>query len=133
MNKIFLVLLAAIAFQANADPIWIEQNKLVGDIGGWRAYAKEKAAPVSPTSSVNFTLPQAIDRAWRNQLDWTNYLPGSESISNYSILSSAQRSALQQRYAIAYETTKAYYELVLLKEKLAYMENVLDAVAAAQN
>ena len=131
MNKIFLVLLAAIAFQANADPIWIEQNKLVGDIGGWRAYAKEKAAPVSPTSSVNFTLPQAIDRAWRNQLDWTNYLPGSESISNYSILSSAQRSALQQRYAIAYETTKAYYELVLLKEKLTYMENVLDAVAAA--
>jgi hypothetical protein len=88
MNKIFLVLLAAIAFQANADPVWIEQNKLVGDIGGWRAYAKEKAVPGSLTPNVNFTLTQAIDRAWRNQLDWTNYLPGSESISNYSILSS---------------------------------------------
>jgi hypothetical protein len=131
MNKIFLIVLATIALQANADPVWIEQNKLVGDIGGWRTYAKEKVAPGSPALSANFSLSQAIERAWRNQLDWTNYLPGSESISNYSILSPAQRSALQQRYAIAYETTKAYYELVLLKEKLAYMENVLDAVATA--
>ena len=63
MNKIFLVVLAAIAFQANADPVWIEQNKLVGDIGGWRAYAKEKAVPGSLTPNVSFTLSQAIDRA----------------------------------------------------------------------
>ena len=131
MKRIFFVLLAVAAFQANADPVWIEQNKLVGEIGGWRTYAKEKAISGPSVPKVNFTLSQAIDRAWRNQLDWTNYLPGSESISNFAILSSAQRSALQQRYAIAYETTKAYYELVLLKEKLAYMENVLDAVTAA--
>ena len=131
MKRIFLVLLAVAAFQANANPVWIEQNKLVGEIGGWRTYAKERAVSGLPVPKVNFTLSQAIDRAWRNQLDWTNYLPGSESISNFAILSSAQRSALQQRYAIAYETMKAYYELVLLKEKLAYMENVLDAVTAA--
>lgn len=131
MKKTILVLLAAAALQANADPVWIEQNKLVGDIGGWRTYAKEKSAPGTPAPKVNFTLSQAIDRAWGNQLDWTNYLPGSESISNYAILSPAQRSALQLRYTIAYETSKAYFELVLLQEKLAYMENVLDAVAAA--
>jgi hypothetical protein len=131
MKQIFLVLLAVAAFQANADPVWIEQNKLVGEIGGWRTYAKEKAVSSPPAPKVNFTISQATDRAWRNQLDWTNYLPGSESISNFAILSTAQRSALQQRYAIAYQTSKAYYELVLLKEKLAYMENVLDAVAAA--
>ena len=94
MKHIFLVLLAVAAFQANADPVWIEQNKLVGDIGGWRKYAKEKAVPGSPAPKVNLTLSQAVDRAWRNQLDWTNYLPGSESISNFSILSSAQRSTL---------------------------------------
>jgi hypothetical protein len=131
MKKIIFALLAGLALQANADPVWIEQNKLVGDIGGWRTYAKEKAAPGTPAPKVNFTLSQAMDRALRNKLDWTNYLPGSETVSNFSILSSAQRSALQQRYAITYETTKAYYELVLLKEKLAHMENVLDAVATA--
>jgi hypothetical protein len=66
-----------------------------------------------------------------HQLDSVNYLPGSESMTDYYVLSPAQRSALQQRYSIIYETSKSYYELVAQREKLSHMEDVLNAVEAA--
>lgn len=133
MKRFIFGSIAFMAFGVNANPVWIEQNNLVGEIGGWRAYAKEKAAE-KPTSPIaRFSLQQAIERSLANQLDWANYLPGSEAISNFYLLSPAQRSALQQRYAIIYETTKSYYELVALKEKMSHMEDLLDAVEAASN
>jgi hypothetical protein len=131
MKHILVVLLAFIAFGVHANSVWIEQNKLVGEIGGWRTYAKEKSSQKSTSSEPRLTLGLAIERSLRNHLDTMNYLPGSESIDHFYLLSPAQRSALQQRYAIIYETTKAYYELVALHEKLIYMEDVLDAVEAA--
>lgn len=131
MKKILFVFLSFLTFQVHANSAWIEQNKLVGEIGGWRAYAKERSPSKSSPNQNIFSLDQAIERMLRHQLDSVNYLPGSESISDFYLLSPAQRSALQQRYAIIYETSKAYYELVSLNEKLSHMEDVLDAVEAA--
>jgi len=131
MRRIIFSLLASIALQAHGNSAWIEQNNLVGEIGGWRTYAKEKVPEQSITSVATFTLNHAIDRALRQQLDSINYLPGSESIENFYVLTPAQRAALQQRYNIIYETTKSYYELVGLIEKSKYMEDVVSAVQAA--
>ncbi|HBK44480.1 MULTISPECIES: TolC family protein [unclassified Polynucleobacter] len=131
MRKLFFVVAVFTALHAQANSVWVEQNKLVGEIGGWRIYAKEQSPnTVTPSADV-FTLNQAIERMLRHQLDSVNYLPGSESIVNYYLLSPAQRSALQQRYSIIYETSRAYYELVAQREKLVHMENVLEAVEAA--
>ncbi len=131
MKRILFGLLVSTALQAHGNSVWVEQNNLVGEIGGWRTYAKEKAPEQSSPQGTSFTLNQAIERSLRQQLDWTNYLPGSESIQNFYVLTPAQRSALQQRSNIIYETTKSYYELVALKEKLRYMGDVIDAVQAA--
>ncbi len=131
MKRILFGLLVSTALQAHGNSVWVEQNNLVGEIGGWRTYAKEKAPDQSLPQVSSYALNQAIERSLRQQLDWTNYLPGSESIQNFYVLTPAQRSALQQRFNIIYETTKSYYELVALKEKLRYMEDVVDAVQAA--
>lgn len=131
MKRILFGLLLSIALQAHGNSVWIEQNNLVGEIGGWRTYAKEKALEQALPQGSTYSLSQAIERSLSQQLDWTNYLPGSESIQNFYLLTPAQRSALQQRYTIIYETTKSYYELVALKEKSRYMADVVDAVQAA--
>nr|WP_315126548.1 TolC family protein [uncultured Polynucleobacter sp.] len=131
MKKLIFLVAGFIAFQAHANSVWLEQNKLVGEIGGWKVYAKEQPSSKGSPNQVVFTLNQAIEYMLRNQLDSVNYLPGSESIADYYLLSHAQRSALQQRYSIIYETSKAYYELVAQREKLVHMEDVLDAVEAA--
>ncbi len=131
MKRILFGLLLSTALQAYGNSVWIEQNNLVGEIGGWRTYAKEKALEQALPQGSTYSLSQAIERSLSQQLDWTNYLPGSESIQNFYLLTPAQRSALQQRYTIIYETTKSYYELVALKEKSRYMADVVDAVQAA--
>jgi len=131
MKRILFGLLLSTALQAHGNSVWIEQNNLVGEIGGWRTYAKEKAPEQALPQGTTYSLSQAIERSLSQQLDWTNYLPGSESIQNFYLLTPAQRSALQQCYTIIYETTKSYYELVALKEKLRYMADVVDAVQAA--
>ena len=131
MKRILFGLLLSTALQAHGNSVWIEQNNLVGEIGGWRTYAKEKAPEQALPQGTTYSLSQAIERSLSQQLDWTNYLPGSESIQNFYLLTPAQRSALQQRYTIIYETTKSYYELVALKEKSRYMADVVDAVQAA--
>ena len=131
MKRILFGLLLSSALQAHGNSVWIDQNNLVGEIGGWRTYAKEKAPEQALPQGTTYSLSQAIERSLSQQLDWTNYLPGSESIQNFYLLTPAQRSALQQRYTIIYETTKSYYELVALKEKSRYMADVVDAVQAA--
>ncbi len=131
MKRILFGLLLSTALQAHGNSVWVEQNNLVGEIGGWRTYAKEKAPEQALPQGTTYSLSQAIERSLSQQLDWTNYLPGSESIQNFYLLTPAQRSALQQRYTIIYETTKSYYELVALKEKSRYMADVVDAVQAA--
>lgn len=131
MKKVVIALFGFVISQAFANSVWVEQNKLVGEVGGWRVYSKEQATRESLNNKDPFTLNQAIERTLNHQLDWVNYLPGSESISDYYFLTPAQRSALQKRSSIIYETTKSYYELVALKEKLIHMEDVLDAVEAA--
>ena len=131
MKRILLGLFLSTTLQAHGNSIWVEQNNLVGEIGGWRTYAKEKVQEQPLPQGATFSLNQAIERSLSQQLDWTNYLPGSESIQNFYLLTPAQRSALQQRYTIIYETTKSYYELVALKEKSRYMADVVDAVQAA--
>ena len=94
MKKIVIAVLSLAISQAFANPSsWIEQNKLVGEIGGWRVYSKEQVLRESPANQNIFTLNQAIERALNQQLDWTNYLRGSESISDYYLLTPAQRSA----------------------------------------
>lgn len=131
MKRILLGLFLSTTLQAHGNSIWVEQNNLVGEIGGWRTYAKEKVQEQPLPQGATYSLNQAIERSLSQQLDWTNYLPGSESIQNFYLLTPAQRSALQQRYTIIYETTKSYYELVALKEKSKYMADVVDAVQAA--
>lgn len=131
MKRILFGLLLSTTLQAHGNSVWVEQNNLVGEIGGWRTYAKEKAPEQALPQGTTYSLSQAIERSLSQQLDWTNYLPGSESIQNFYLLTPAQRSALQQRYTIIYETTKSYYELVALKEKSRYMADVVDAVQAA--
>ncbi|BEI41638.1 hypothetical protein PHIN9_15690 [Polynucleobacter sp. HIN9] len=131
MKRILLGLFLSTTLQAHGNSIWVEQNNLVGEIGGWRTYAKEKVQEQPLPQGATYSLNQAIERSLSQQLDWTNYLPGSESIQNFYLLTPAQRSALQQRYTIIYETTKSYYELVALKEKSRYMADVVDAVQAA--
>ncbi len=131
MKKLIFTFAGFMALHAQANSVWVEQNKLVGEIGGWKVYAKEQP-PAKASSNQNiFTLNQAVERMLSHQLDSVNYLPGSESMADYYVLSPAQRSALQQRYAIIYETSKSYYELVAQREKLAHMEDVLNAVEAA--
>jgi methyl coenzyme M reductase subunit D len=131
MKRILLGLFLSTTLQAHGNSIWVEQNNLVGEIGGWRTYAKEKVQEQPLPQGATYSLNQAIERSLSQQLDWTNYLPGSESIQNFYLLTPAQRSALQQRYTIIYETTKSYYELVALKEKSRYMADVVGAVQAA--
>ncbi len=131
MKRILFGLFLSTALQAHGNSVWVEQNNLVGEIGGWRTYAKEKVQEQPLPQGATYSLSQAIERSLSQQLDWTNYLPGSESIQNFYLLTPAQRSALQQRYTIIYETTKSYYELVALKEKSRYMADVVDAVQAA--
>ncbi len=131
MKKILFFIASFLALHVQANSVWIEQNQLVGEIGGWKTYAKEQA-PAKSTSYKNvLTLDQAIQRMLSYQLDSVNYLPGSERMTDYYVLSPAQRAALQQRYSIIYETSKAYYELVAQQEKLSHMEDVLIAVEAA--
>jgi len=131
MKKLIFAFAGFMALHAQANSVWVEQNKLVGEIGGWKVYAKEQP-PAKASSNQNiFTLNQAVERMLSHQLDSVNYLPGSESMTDYYVLSPAQRSALQQRYAIIYETSKSYYELVAQREKLSHMEDVLNAVEAA--
>ena len=67
----------------------------------------------------------------KNKLDSINYLPDSQSLPYFYSLTVPQRSAVQERSKIIYETTKSYYELVALKEKLIYMQDALDAVESA--
>lgn len=131
MKKLIFAFAGFMALHAQANSVWVEQNKLVGEIGGWKVYAKEQP-PAKASSNQNiFTLNQAVERMLSHQLDSVNYLPGSESMTDYYVLSPAQRSALQQRYSIIYETSKSYYELVAQREKLSHMEDVLIAVEAA--
>lgn len=131
MKKLIFVFAGLMALHAQANSVWVEQNKLVGEIGGWKVYAKEQPPAKVPSNQNIFSLNQAVERMLSHQLDSVNYLPGSESMADYYVLSPAQRSALQQRYAIIYETSKSYYELVAQREKLAHMEDVLNAVEAA--
>jgi hypothetical protein len=131
MKKVISVVIAFMATSTFANSSWIEQNKLVGEIGGWKVYAKEQSLMDAPSDKGSFTLDLAIQRSLRNQLDWNNYLPRSESMADFYLLSPAQRSALQKRSSIIYETSKSYYELVGIKEKLVHMQDVLDAVEAA--
>lgn len=131
MKKLIFAFAGFVALHAQANSVWVEQNKLVGEIGGWKVYAKEQpSAKVSSNQNI-FSLNQAVERMLSHQLDSVNYLPGSESMTDYYVLSPAQRSALQQRYSIIYETSKSYYELVAQREKLSHMEDVLNAVEAA--
>lgn len=131
MKKLIFLIVSLLAFHSHANSAWIEQNRIVGEIGGWKVYAKEQALNRSSPNINIFTLDQAIERVLRYQLDSVNYIPGSESISDYYVLTPPQRSALQQRYSIIYATSKAYYELAALNEKLIHMEDVLDAVESA--
>jgi hypothetical protein len=131
MKKLIFAFAGFMALHAQANSVWVEQNKLVGEIGGWKVYAKEQPPAMVLSNQNIFTLNQAVERMLSHQLDSINYLPGSESMTDYYVLSPAQRSALQQRYAIIYETSKSYYELVAQREKLAHMEDVLNAVEAA--
>ena len=131
MKKLIFAFAGFMALHAQANSVWVEQNKLVGEIGGWKVYAKEQPSAKVPSNQNIFSLNQAVERMLSHQLDSVNYLPGSESMTDYYVLSPAQRSALQQRYAIIYETSKSYYELVAQREKLSHMEDVLNAVEAA--
>jgi len=131
MKKVFSVFIVFMATNTFANSSWIEQNKLVGEIGGWKVYAKEQSLKDASSDKGSFTLEQAIQRSLRHQLDWNNYLPGSESMADFYSLSPAQRSALQKRSSIIYETSKFYYELVGIKEKLVHMQDVRDAVETA--
>jgi hypothetical protein len=131
MKKLIFAFAGFMALHAQANSVWVEQNKLVGEIGGWKVYAKEQPPAMVLSNQNIFSLNQAVERMLSHQLDSVNYLPGSESMTDYYVLSPAQRSALQQRYAIIYETSKSYYELVAQREKLAHMEDVLNAVEAA--
>lgn len=131
MKKLIFAFAGFMALHAQANSVWVEQNKLVGEIGGWKVYAKEQPSAKVPSNQNIFSLNQAVERMLSHQLDSVNYLPGSESMTDYYVLSPAQRSALQQRYSIIYETSKSYYELVAQREKLSHMENVLNAVEAA--
>ena len=131
MKKLIFAFAGFMALHAQANSVWVEQNKLVGEIGGWKVYAKEQPSAKVPSNQNIFSLNQAVERMLSHQLDSVNYLPGSESMTNYYVLSPAQRSALQQRYSIIYETSKSYYELVAQREKLSHMEDVLNAVEAA--
>jgi hypothetical protein len=131
MKKLIFAFAGFVALHAQANSVWVEQNKLVGEIGGWKVYAKEQPSAKVPSNQNIFTLNQAVERMLSHQLDSVSYLPGSESMTDYYVLSPAQRSALQQRYSIIYETSKSYYELVAQREKLSHMEDVLNAVEAA--
>jgi hypothetical protein len=131
MKKLIFVFAGFMALHVQANSVWVEQNKLVGEIGGWKVYAKEQPSAKVPSNQNIFSLNQAVERMLSHQLDSVNYLPGSESMTDYYVLSPAQRSALQQRYSIIYETSKSYYELVAQREKLSHMEDVLNAVEAA--
>ena len=131
MKKLIFAFAGFMALHAQANSVWVEQNKLVGEIGGWKVYAKEQPSAKVPSNQNIFSLNQAVERMLSHQLDSVNYLPGSESMTDYYALSPAQRSALQQRYSIIYETSKSYYELVAQREKLSHMEDVLNAVEAA--
>jgi hypothetical protein len=131
MKKLIFAFAGFMALNAQANSVWVEQNKLVGEIGGWKVYAKEQPSAKVPSNQSIFSLNQAVERMLSHQLDSVNYLPGSESMTDYYVLSPAQRSALQQRYSIIYETSKSYYELVAQREKLSHMEDVLNAVEAA--
>lgn len=131
MKKLIFAFAGFMALHAQANSVWVEQNKLVGEIGGWKVYAKEQPSAKVPSNQNIFSLNQAVERMLSHQLDSVNYLPGSESMTDYYVLSPAQRSALQQRYSIIYETSKSYYELVAQREKLSHMEDVLNAVEAA--
>lgn len=131
MKKLIFAFAGFMALNAQANSVWVEQNKLVGEIGGWKVYAKEQPSAKVPSNQNIFSLNQAVERMLSHQLDSVNYLPGSESMTDYYVLSPAQRSALQQRYSIIYETSKSYYELVAQREKLSHMEDVLNAVEAA--
>ena len=131
MKKLIFAFAGFVALHAQANSVWVEQNKLVGEIGGWKVYAKEQPSAKVLSNQNIFSLNQAVERMLSHQLDSVNYLPGSESMTDYYVLSPAQRSALQQRYSIIYETSKSYYELVAQREKLSHMEDVLNAVEAA--
>jgi len=131
MKKLIFVFAGFMALHAQANSVWVEQNKLVGEIGGWKVYAKEQPSVKVPSNQNIFSLNQAVERMLSHQLDLVNYLPGSELMTDYYALSPAQRSALQQRHTIIYETSKSYYELVAQREKLSHMEDVLNAVEAA--
>jgi hypothetical protein len=131
MKKLIFAFAGFMALNAQANSVWVEQNKLVGEIGGLKVYAKEQPSAKVPSNQNIFSLNQAVERMLSHQLDSVNYLPGSESMTDYYVLSPAQRSALQQRYSIIYETSKSYYELVAQREKLSHMEDVLNAVEAA--
>lgn len=132
MNKLLFILFGIFSAQAFASSVWIEQNNRVGQIGGWRTYAKEKPSiSVAVQSGQVVTLEMAIERSLGNKLDSVNYLPGSEFAADFYVLTASQRSALQQRYNIIYDATKSYYALVALKEKLIYQQDVLDAVESA--
>lgn len=131
MKKLIFAFAGFMALNAQANSVWVEQNKLVGEIGGWKVYAKEQPSAKVPSNQSIFSLNQAVERMLSHQLDSVNYLPGSESMTDYYVLRPAQRSALQQRYSIIYETSKSYYELVAQREKLSHMEDVLNAVEAA--
>ena len=57
MKKIVIAVLSLAISQAFANPSsWIEQNKLVGEIGGWRVYSKEQVLRESPANQNIFTL-----------------------------------------------------------------------------
>lgn len=131
MKKILFIFACFLTLHAQANSVWVEQNKLVGEIGGWKVYAKEQPSAKLPSNLNIFSLNQAVERMLSHQLDSVNYLPGSESMTDYYVLSPAQRAALQQRYSIIYEASKSYYELVAQREKLSHMEDVLNAVEAA--
>lgn len=56
MKKFVIALLGFVISQAFANSVWVEQNKLVGEIGGWRVYSKEQVSRERLNNQNPFTL-----------------------------------------------------------------------------
>lgn len=120
---------------------WRKANERVGEIGGWKAYAREIEADQKARAAQTRSAPAdrlltaqgALAVAMQSEpaLMQTLATLGSRGDADYLTLSHAQREALSRHAAIAAEVRRLYFSAVAAHERLIYQEQVTETFAIA--
>ncbi len=124
-------------FKTDKPLPWAEANKQVGQIGGWRAYAKEAGAATSPTASPKDVMTEVISfetiskAALPTRLAWFKAVAAQEVATYAKQVSAASQAATelaQRMYSVG-----NYTRLQYANEQAVYAEAAILLLNSTQD